>query len=229
MARTRSAEYDNIHDTILERAASVFAQRGYAATSIGDIAEACECSKSRLYHYFTSKEAILSDMLTSHVESLLMKCRQTLYGYQDPEERFRQLTRLFLDVYSVSRDQHVALLTCSEFLVPETRKVLVAKQRELIAYVRDILLQLRPDLAKDSTMAHVDTMLFFGMINWTYTWYHADGAVTPSELADRTVDLFVNGYAHAAAPSNGTQPHAKQDARHPARQDGRADPRSGKD
>jgi len=53
--------------------------------------------------------------------------------------------------------------------------------------------------------------------------------VTPSELADRTVDLFVNGYAHAAAPSNGTQPHAKQDARHPARQDGRADPRSGKD
>lgn len=220
MARTRSAEYDNIHDTILERAASVFAQRGYAATSIGDIAEACECSKSRLYHYFTSKEAILSDMLTSHVESLLMKCRQTLYGYQDPEERFRQLTRLFLDVYSVSRDQHVALLTCAEFLAPETRKVLVAKQRELIAYVRDILLQLRPDLAHSST-AHVDTMLFFGMINWTYTWYHADGAVTPNELADRTVDLFVKGYSNAPAPVNGGTTHAKPEGRHAARHEGR--------
>lgn len=201
MARTRSAEYDNIHDTILERAASVFARHGYAATSIGDIAEACECSKSRLYHYFTSKEAILSDLLTSHVESLLQKCRHTLYGFQDPEERFRQLTRLFLDVYAVSRDQHVALLTCAEFLAPETRKVLVAKQRELIAYVRDILLQLRPDLAKDAMMAHVDTMLFFGMINWTYTWYHADGTVTPGELADRAVDLFVKGYAQVGAPA----------------------------
>jgi len=208
VARTRSAEYDNIHDTILERAASVFARRGYAATSIGDIAEACECSKSRLYHYFTSKEAILSDMLTSHVDALLMKCRHTLYGYQDPEERFRQLTRLFLDVYAVSRDRHVALLTCAEFLAPETRKVLVAKQRELIAYVRDILLQLRPDLAKDSVMAQVDTMLFFGMINWTYTWYHADGVVTPEALADRTVDLFVNGYAHAGPPAD-RQPPAK--------------------
>ncbi|MFG1462937.1 TetR/AcrR family transcriptional regulator [Xanthobacter sp. DSM 24535] len=206
MARTRSAEYDTIHDTILDRAASVFARRGYAATSIGDIADACECSKSRLYHYFNSKETILSDMLTSHVDSLLMKCRHTLYGFQDPEERFRQLTRLFLDVYSVSRDRHVVLLTCAEFLVPETRKVLIAKQRELIAYVRDILLQLRPDLAKDFAMAHVDTMLFFGMINWTYTWYHSDGLVSPSDLADRTVDLFVNGFAHVGEHRPRTAP-----------------------
>ncbi|MBL9056660.1 MAG: TetR family transcriptional regulator, partial [Rhodobacteraceae bacterium] len=49
MARTRSAEYDNIHDTIIRRAAAIFAKHGYAATSIGDIATACDCSKSRLY------------------------------------------------------------------------------------------------------------------------------------------------------------------------------------
>jgi len=195
VARKRSADYDNIHDRILCSAAAVFARRGYAATSIGDIAEACECSKSRLYHYFDSKEAILSDMLTSHVDSLLFKCRHTLYGFQDPEERFRQLVRLFLEVYAVSRDQHVVLLTCMDFLDPEKRKILVARQRELIAYVRDILLQLRPDLARDATTAQVDTMLFFGMINWTYTWYQSDGAVSPQELADRTVELFINGYA----------------------------------
>jgi AcrR family transcriptional regulator len=195
LARKRSAEYENIQDLILDRAAVMFAQRGYAATSIGDIAEACECSKSRLYHYFPSKEAILSDMLTSHVDLLLTKCRHTLYGYSDPEERFRQLTRLFLDVYAVSRDRHVVLLTCLEFLEAEKRKMLIAKQRELLAYVRDILLQMRPDLGPDNRLAHVDTMLFFGMINWTYTWYRADGTVSPQDLADRVVTLFVNGYA----------------------------------
>lgn len=195
MARKRSAEYENIQDLILNQAARVFARRGYAATSIGDIAEACDCSKSRLYHYFPSKEAILSEMLTSHVDGLLTKCRHTLYGFSDPEERFRQLTRLFLDIYAVSRDRHVVLLTCLEFLDEEKHKSLVAKQRELIAYVRDILLQMRPDLAQNGQLAPIDTMLFFGMINWTYTWYRADGSITPQMLADRVVDIFVKGYA----------------------------------
>lgn len=202
MARKRSADYENIQDLILNEAARVFARRGYAATSIGDIAEACNCSKSRLYHYFDSKEAILSDMLTSHVDGLLTQCRHTLYGFGDPQERFRQLTRLLLDVYAVSRDRHVVLLTCLEFLDADKHKSLVAKQRELLAYVRDILLQMRPDLAQDSDLAPVDAMLFFGMINWTYTWYRADGRMSPQELADRVVDLFVNGYAGFAKSSS---------------------------
>ncbi|SUV87842.1 TetR family transcriptional regulator [Bordetella pertussis] len=37
-------------------------------------------------------------------------------------------------------------------------------------------------------------MLFFGMINWTYTWYKADGSVSPDALAERTVQLFLDGY-----------------------------------
>lgn len=194
MARKRSADYDDIHDTILNRAAAIFAKRGYAATSIGDIAEACDCSKSRLYHYFDSKEAILRDMLSAHVETLLSKGRQAVYGVHDPKERFRKLIRMFLNLYAVSQDRHIVLLTCLDALPPESQAELLAKQRELVAYVRDVLLQLRPDLAEDAVIAKVDTMLFFGMINWTYTWYRADGKVSPDELADRAVDIFIAGY-----------------------------------
>ncbi|MGD9862841.1 MAG: TetR/AcrR family transcriptional regulator [Pseudodonghicola sp.] len=199
MARTRSADYDSINDTIIQRAAAIFARRGYAATSIGDIAEACDCSKSRLYHYFDGKEAILRDMLTMHVDSLLEQCRQVLYRSQDPKERFQQLVKVFLEIYAVSRDQHVVLLTCLDVLAAEHRNELIAKQRELIAYVRDALLQLRPEMAANRPLAHVDTMLFFGMINWTYTWYQADGLVSPEELAERTVALFLDGYTSLPA------------------------------
>jgi AcrR family transcriptional regulator len=195
VARTRSADYDNIQKTIIDRAATIFAARGYAATSIGDIAKACGCSKSRLYHYFESKEAILRDMLAAHVEGLLSRSRKSIYGVKDPKQRFQQLIRMFLEVYAVSRDRHIVLLTCLDALPPESRGELVAKQRELIAYVRDILMQLRPDLAEDKIAAQVDTMLFFGMINWTYTWYHADGPVSPEQLAERAVEMFVGGYA----------------------------------
>ena len=49
-------------------------------------------------------------------------------------------------------------------------------------------------------MARLDTMLFYGMINWTYTWYRADGEVSPDVLSDRVVDMFINGYASIDNP-----------------------------
>lgn len=200
MARTRSPDYDNIQASITEKTASLFASRGYAATSIGDIATACHCSKSRLYHYFDSKEAILSEMLTEHVDRLLIECRQTLEKSGDPVDRFHELIRLFLEIYAVSRDKHVVLLTCLEFLPKDKRKEIVDKERKLISSVHDILMRIRPDLKRDSRIAHIDTMLFFGMINWTYTWYKAQGQVRPSELADRAVRVFLDGYRHIGRP-----------------------------
>ena len=37
------------------------------------------------------------------------------------------------------------------------------------------------------------TMLFFGMINWTHTWFRPGGAVSAEELADLAVDMMLNG------------------------------------
>lgn len=194
MARTRSKDYDNIQASILDNTAALFADRGYAATSIGDIAQACDCSKSRLYHYFESKEGILAKMLTEHIDQLLDGCHETLATYPDPIERFRVLVKFFMEIYAVSSSKHVVLLTCIRFLPDETREIVLRKERELVTFIRDSIARIRPDIAKNKHLAHVDTMLFFGMINWTYTWYDADGQISPDELAERAVDLFLGGY-----------------------------------
>lgn len=194
MARTRSKDYDSIQASIIDNTAALFAERGYAATSIGDIAQACDCSKSRLYHYFESKEDILAKMLTEHIDTLLEGCHETLSQHADPVERFRVLVRFFLGIYAVSSDKHVVLLTCIRFLPEDTRQTVLRKERELVTFIRDIIMRIRPDIAKKGQLAHVDTMLFFGMINWTYTWFDAEGPVSPEALADRAVDLFLDGY-----------------------------------
>jgi len=197
VTRPRSPDYDTIQASILKQAAALFANRGYAATSIGDIAAACDCSKSRLYHYFESKEAILVFMLTEHVDKLLAGCDDILAAREEEIARFQKLIRFFLQVYSVSRDKHVVMLTCMEFLPNTVRKDVVKKQRQLIAIVTDMLAKIRPERAKDEASTHVDAMLFFGMINWTYTWFKPDGRMMPTDLADRCVSLFLDGYRNS--------------------------------
>ena len=37
------------------------------------------------------------------------------------------------------------------------------------------------------------TMLFFGMINWTHTWFRPGGAIGADDLAELAVDVMLHG------------------------------------
>jgi AcrR family transcriptional regulator len=54
-------------ETLLQLARHLFATKGYAETSMDDIAHACSMQKASLYHYFTSKQQILQEMVNWEV------------------------------------------------------------------------------------------------------------------------------------------------------------------
>ena len=59
MPRGRARGYELQRETILARAAELFARRGYTATSMNEVAEACGVSKPSLYHYVRDKHQLL--------------------------------------------------------------------------------------------------------------------------------------------------------------------------
>jgi AcrR family transcriptional regulator len=56
---------------VLEVALELFSTQGYGATSMRQIAEACEQSTGNLYHHFGSKEAIFQRLIDDYWERLL--------------------------------------------------------------------------------------------------------------------------------------------------------------
>ena len=59
MPRGRAQGYELQRETILARAAALFAKNGYSATSMNEVAEACGVSKPSLYHYVSDKHQLL--------------------------------------------------------------------------------------------------------------------------------------------------------------------------
>jgi AcrR family transcriptional regulator len=55
---------------ILDVAADLFSQKGFAATSVDRVAEQAEVTKSLIYHYFSSKEAILDHLIETFFNEL---------------------------------------------------------------------------------------------------------------------------------------------------------------
>lgn len=125
MART-----ENRRDSIVEAAARLFMARGYAATSVREIAREVGVTEAALYYHFDGKRDLLREVIRTHLPDLtgaLDHCRdanslgdlvvrfgQSL-GDPDPArmERFRWVTtefpRLSEEERTILHEKHLAL------------------------------------------------------------------------------------------------------------------------
>jgi AcrR family transcriptional regulator len=198
MARTQAADYDQRRQAIVETAAALFASRGFNGASVADLAQRCKTSKSLIYHYYESKEDILYDVMISHVRALEAAAREAIAGDAPPERKLRELAHRFMALYVGAADRHKVLLNDLDHLPKARRAEIVAVQRRLIEVVQRLLSDIEPSLKRKSGQAFASAMLFFGMINWTHTWFDAKGPVSAGALAEMAVDVALGGVRKAA-------------------------------
>ncbi len=191
MARTQAADFDEKRGSIMAGAAHIFARDGFAGASVSDIAEACAMSKSLLYHYFPSKEAILFAVMHAHIGDLL-EVRAECRTVSPTQERFLAITKSLLRRYAGAADAQKVLLYELDSLSAAERTEIVGGQRRLIDFVEGALADARPLLAKDPARLRVSVMLYFGMLNWSHTWFDPSGKVSRDELARTVVETMLS-------------------------------------
>ena len=199
MARGRSPGYDDQRELILLRAAQLFAQRGYPATSMNEVAEACGMSKPALYHYYKDKYTLLVQAAEAHVERLEALVHEVQARRLEPEPRLRMLIERFVEEYANAQHSHRVLTEDVKFLEPEDRERVLAAQRRVVAAFARTIGELRPEL-KRASLEKPLTMLLFGMINWMFTWLKPDGKLTHDAMAPLVADLFFGGVPAVRPP-----------------------------
>jgi AcrR family transcriptional regulator len=192
LARTQAADYDERRDAIVAKAAELYGQFGFLGSSIADLAAACGMSKSLLYHYFSSKEDILFEIMDGHVTAL-GQVAEEVGNEADPKERLCRLTGGFMALYVHASSRHKVLLNDLDKLPPHRRKTIIAEQRALLNAIDAILVELSPTLAKKPRERRAATMMYFGMINWTHTWFDPKGALGATDIAELVVEIFLQG------------------------------------
>jgi len=199
MARGRAAGYDDQRDMILAHAALLFANRGYPATSMNQVAEACGFSKALLYHYYRDKYSLLVSIAENHVsrlEDLVSDVEQLGLA---PAVRLRELIRRFVEEYAGAKHAHRVLTEDVKFLEEGDRERVLGTQRTVVAGFARVVAELRPDL-EQAALAKPLTMLLFGMINWMFIWMRPDGELDYDSMAPVVADLFLGGLPAVQLP-----------------------------
>ena len=199
MARGRSPTYDDQRELILSRAAQLFAQRGYSATSMNEVAEACGMSKPALYHYYKDKYTLLVQAAEEHMARLEALVKEVQAMRLAPEERLRTLIERFVEEYANAQDSHRVLTEDVKFLEEDDRERVLAAQRRVVAAFARTVGELRPEL-KRAALDKPLTMLLFGMINWMFTWLKPEGPLSHQAMAPLVADLFFGGVPAVRLP-----------------------------
>lgn len=193
MARVRSEEYDDKRLAILKEASRLFAEQGFARTSIAQIATACNASKAWIYHYYDSKEQILFDLLDSHIRHLLSTIEAAEDPSLPPEQRVQALIHALLWAYRDADHTHKVQLNDLGILPEEQQEHIKEMERRLVAMVAEALAAVNPALKREKTLLKPVTMALFGMLNWAHQWFRPDGPMSLDDYAALCSRLIIDG------------------------------------
>ena len=209
MARTKAASFDTQRAAIRDAAAREFADKGYAAATIADIARTCGVSKALMYHYYRDKEHLLADIAESYIERLQAIIDQVCAESLPPAAHLRRLIELFMEEYEHSAARHRVLVQDVKYLQRAHRSRVLAKERKVVLGYADVVKKLAPQSDRDDLIKPL-TMMLFGMINWTFTWFKERGPLSYADMAPVVADLFLGGIARVRAPAQTRKqrPHA---------------------
>ena len=186
-------------DQVITTAERMFAQRGFHATSVRDIADALSIKGGSLYAHIESKDDLLWDIVNGAADRFFAAVRPIIASDLLPVEKLKRL--MLAHVRVITANLNAAAVYSTEWRsLPEPRRSEFASRRnEYERIVRDLVVSCIRSGAFSDMDEKFATLLILSSMNWIYQWYRADGPMTPDEIASRLTTMLFNGLRRAGA------------------------------
>ncbi|MBC8075747.1 MAG: TetR/AcrR family transcriptional regulator [Chloroflexales bacterium] len=182
-------------EEIIAAAVRLFEEKGYASTSMQDIADAVGLLKGSLYHHITGKEELLYEIHERFMAVILEKAaaREVAQGLSSRQ----RLEAIITDLLELIRDYraYVEVFFRSRYNLQGPRwEAIHAKRERYEGIVRAIVLQGQQDGSFRADLDYkVVSFGLFGMCNWCYQWMQPDGKYNALEVARMFTTLLLDG------------------------------------
>jgi AcrR family transcriptional regulator len=197
VARVPESE-TNIHKerrrAVLETAARVICERGYEASSIQDIADACGLTKAGLYYYIRSKEDLLLEIMSYGMDVFEERVLEPALSIGDPVERLKACMEknIFLVTEGWSKEVTIILHEHGT-LTGAAREQINARKRRYVHVLESSFEEAMREGRIRPVEPRVAAFAFLGQVLWIYKWFRPDGRIPAVRLAREMQDLFFGG------------------------------------
>ncbi|WP_214103708.1 acyl-CoA-like ligand-binding transcription factor [Acrocarpospora catenulata] len=176
--------------TIQEQALRLFAEQGYEATTIEQIAEASEISPSTIFRYFPTKEDIV---LQDDYDPLLIDLLAAQPREKPPLRALRDSFRDALDQVPEAEQQEILGRAKLQITVPAIRARLIQNMMSTMDLLADTIARRE---GADPTGLPIRTLVgatMGALLPAMYEWVETDGARPLADMIDDAIALLEEG------------------------------------
>jgi AcrR family transcriptional regulator len=187
-------------DRLLDTAAALFWEKGYAATTTREIAAALHIQQASLYYHMASKEDLLYQLCLSSLEQFLTDVPAALNGVADPRDRIQTLIHAHVITLLKHQNRNVAMLTELRSLSGRHRTEVVGLRERYTNFVRLALenAQAAGAIRTDIPAGHLCRALL-NILNWSALWFRKEQALSAEKLAGIFTRIYLDGAARPDA------------------------------
>jgi TetR/AcrR family transcriptional regulator len=192
-----SAPASDLRRRILSAATQLFAERGYAATSMRDLADAVSCTKPALYYYFESKAGLFREVIRIENERIIALLQHRLATPGSVRERMRGAMHAYFE-HLRAQPLALRLLLRAEQHVEHGQPALDFRsmRQAYVDLVTGLMHQgiaageIRGDVAVDDAIH-----LLCGAVDVRASRFILDGEPIPEDYPERILALVFEGIA----------------------------------
>ncbi len=182
---------------IVAIAGDLFAERGYANTTVREIADAAGILSGSLYHHFDSKESMIEALLRDFLDRIGREYASVAARDRDPVTTLRALVHIAFGALETDRAAVSVMLNEYNVLVQYPRfaflRDAVESTERLWVDVLDAGMRagdLRQDVPADAVYRFLRDAIWVSV-----RWYRSDGPQRPDDIADDYLTVLLGGLA----------------------------------
>jgi len=195
----------SMRENILAAAVQLFAEYGYHAAPLRDIARLAGIQAASIYHHYPNKQSLLIEIMEVHMNYLNNRLEHILQEYKEPEQRLKEAIA-----------SHIRLHTSykAEFFIIDTEiRALEPENRTHILSLRDTYERLLQDLLRNgvergvfrNTDVKVVSYAIIAMCTEVAGWFRPDGRLSVQQVIDIYSQLMTQGLLHENAGEHPTK------------------------
>jgi AcrR family transcriptional regulator len=181
---------------ILNSAAELFARKGITATTVREIADAVGMLSGSLYHHFDSKDAIVAEVLTGHLDTIRHSYAEVLTIDVTPAQQLHQLVLVSLEV--AEQLPHPTAIYQNELHYLRENPAFAVVQNAATEIQQIWLGVIEAGVAGGSLRNDIPARVFYRLIRdavWlSVQWHRPGGQYTTTNLADDVTSIFLDGF-----------------------------------
>jgi AcrR family transcriptional regulator len=189
-----------MRENILAAAVQLFAEYGYHAAPLRDIAHIAGIQAASIYHHYANKQALLMEIMEAHMQRLIAALEHILSTYDNPTQRLYQAIASHIHLHTSYKDEFFIVDTEIRALEGKNRPHIIALRKEYETLLQELI---RDGMARGAfrqSDVKVESYAIIAMCTEVAKWFRPAGRLTVQQVIDIYSQMITQGLLSKPLP-----------------------------